>query len=295
MKKFFSALLRIIMLLSFVGILVFVSIAFINSQNTSFEAYNYVYNNKQVLYLDETVENINNNVKIRYGAKDDVYASFISMAVSDISKGIDYFLNYLALQDNITRGEQDRIIRSFDNMSNELSIVNNAYNEYMEAYKIAQEQSGAEYAAQNVIAREIYLIDRYIVFYNAESLLLKNIVEIIQEYSMEQVSYEGLTYLIKAGLSEGVIREVFVGESQEDRGDIANNELANTFYEFDIRSTRFSNKDVVLNEILRTFVEDLNHLNIYSWAGNYEGYIANLTGTTRARAISAKSFFDDNF
>ncbi len=295
MKKFFSVLLRIIMLLSFVGILVFVSIAFINSQNTSFEAYNYVYNNKQTLNLDETIENINNNVKIRYGARDDVYASFISVAVSDISEGIDYFLNYLALQDNITRGEQDRIIRSFDNMSNELSIVNNAYNEYMEAYKIAQEQSGAEYAAQNVIAREIYLIDRYIIFYNAESLLLKNIVEIIQDYSMEQISYEGLTYLIKTGLSEGVIREVFVGESQEDRGDIANNELANTFYEFDIRSTRFSNKDVVLNESLRTFVEDLNHLNIYSWAGNYDGYIANLTGTTKARAISAKSFFDNNF
>ncbi len=302
MSKFLSALLKIIMVVSFVGIMVFVTIAIINSRNIAYEAYNYVYLNKEKLEIEELVNDIDDNVKLSVGVSSNEYTSFIGSTILEVSRGIDYFVDYLSTQGEISRGEQDKIINSFDSMSNETQNVRRMYESYLLEYEAAEEQGWGEFASQRVKGSEEELVRNYVFLFNTSYTLLQNIVEVLEERFDFELSYSSQVYLLKAGLAEGAILQVFENgykqydpQDSESRKELASCEKVDVYYDYLRTSTSFSNKDTILNDELRQFVDDLNALNIYSFASNYDGYIQNLYGTLKLRAESAKTFFDSYF
>ena len=302
MSKFLSALLKIIMVVSFVGIMVFVTVAIINSRDVAFEAYNYVSTNKENLEIEALVSDIDDNVKLGPGILNNEYTSFIGSAVLETSRGIDYFLDYLSSDGDITRGEQDKIIKSFDSVSVEVTNVRNLYNNYLLEYKAAEEQGWGEFATARVKGSEEELVEKYVLLFNTEYTLLKNIVEVLQENFDLVLSYNSQTYLLKSGLASGGILEVFQNgykqyspDDSESRLEISSCQKVDDYYDYLRTCTQFSNKDVMLNDTLRQFVDDLNQLNIYSFVSNFEGYVENLYGTLRVRAENAKAFFDSYF
>ena len=137
MKKFFSALLKIIMVVAFVGILVFVTVAVINSRNIAYEAYNYVYTSKKDIDVNSLVEDIDKNVHLDAGLLGNEYTTFVGDAILQLDDGIDYYLDYLSTDNLITKGEQDRIINSYDSFVVQYNNVLTALDNYKTAYKTA--------------------------------------------------------------------------------------------------------------------------------------------------------------
>lgn len=294
MKKFFSALLKIIMVVAFVGILVFVTVAVINSRNIAYEAYNYVYTSKKDIDVNSLVEDIDKNVHLDAGLLGNEYTTFVGDAILQLDDGIDYYLDYLSTDNLITKGEQDRIINSYDSFVVQYNNVLTALDNYKTAYKTAQDEFWPPFATATVRGMEESLVRHYVIMFNSSYDLLQALVGVIQTKFDNNLTYNAQTHILKAGFARGAIDEIFAdGFEKDNRKEISKSDKAQDYYAYANSCGIFSNKDVILNEDLRKFVGDLNTLNIYSFASNYDDYVKNLYGTTRARAESAMKFLRD--
>lgn len=290
MKKFFIVLLKIIMLLSFAGIIVFSTIAIINNQNVSYEAYNYVVAQSKIVEIKKFVNDVDNNVKLQYGATSDPYASFIGTAVRENNNALEYYLNYLALGEQIYKGEQNQIINNFKNFANKVDTCKNILEEYKVAYEEARNNSGS-FALSNVIAKEKYFIDNYVQLYHSQVTLVRSVESVISKNIVKNKPYSYQVWLIKIGMSNGTIEQVF----KEERLDIATNELANNYYDFLASCESYSDSDLVENLNLYEFVDNLKALDTVMWAQDYYKYYSQINNTLKAKAKTAKDFFDANF
>ena len=90
MKKFWTVVLKVVMFMSFVGIIVFSCVAVISSNNIVYEAYNYVTIHKSTLGLEELSDRVSANIKSSHGAPDDPYASFLSGIILTTKDSLDY-------------------------------------------------------------------------------------------------------------------------------------------------------------------------------------------------------------
>ena len=290
MKKFFIVLLKIIMLLSFAGIIVFSTIAIINNQNVSYEAYNYVVAQSRVVEIKKFVNDVDNNVKLQYGAASDPYASFIGTTIKENDNALEYYLNYLALGEQIYKGEQNQIVNNFKNFANKVDTCKKILEEYKVAYEEARNNSGS-FALSNVIAKEKYFIDNYVQLYHSQVTLVRSVESVISKNIVKNKPYSYQVWLIKIGMSNGAIEQVF----KEERLDIATNELANNYYDFLASCESYSDSDLVENLNLYEFVDNLKALDTVMWAQDYYKYYSQINNTLKAKAKTAKDFFDANF
>lgn len=290
MKKFFIVLLKIIMLLSFAGIIVFSTIAIINNQNVSYEAYNYVVAQRRIVEIKKFVIDVDNNVKLQYGAASDPYASFIGTTIKENDNALGYYLNYLALGEQIYKGEQNQIIINFNNYISKVNTCKKILEEYKVAYEEARNNSGS-FALSNVIAKEKYFIDNYVQLYHSQVTLVRSVENVISKNIVKNKPYSYQVWLIKIGMSNGAIEQVF----KEERLNIATNELANNYYDFLASCVSYSDNDLVDNLDLYEFVDNLKALDTVMWAQDYYKYYSQINNSLKAKAKTAKDFFDANF
>lgn len=308
MSKFATILLKILIVLSFIGIVIFVGIAIFNNQNIAFESYNYIiytHNSKDFKTLQT---NITNNVKTVYGGNSDVYANYINSAITELNEGIDYFLDYLVFEDDLTKGEQDKLTSLYDKYLTGFKTTETSYKTYMQAYENARKQieenhEEADYAKANVKAKGVSLVRNYVYCYDYGSDFFKYLVSLVNRYNLNGsglFSYKGQSYMIKVGIVENTLEFVFDNMNKKANDlsyveVITTNELIDTYYDYLSNAEKYGDDDSVVNTGFRQFINNLNCLNIYDWAGNYQAYTNSLSDELKQKSDSAKTFFNNNF
>lgn len=308
MSKFWTVLLKIIMVMSFIGILVFVGIAIFNNINISYEAYNYIYTLHNKTDFNTLQNNIYNNVKTKYNGQYDDYARFINSSITQINMGIDFYLDYLANEDKLSKGEQDKLCSLYDSYIKSFSETQKDYNQYTFAYdeakiKIETNHNDANYAIVNLRARGVELVKNYAKCYQNGSKFFKYLVSVVQNHCFDGKSYHvytGLCYMIKVGLIDNSIVYVMsdMNIKLNDSGfnkSITSYDLVDSYYDFLQKESSFSQKVTITNNSLLAFINNLNSLDVYEWAGNFGKYTENLSDTLKQKSKSAKSFYDVNF
>jgi len=289
MKKFWTIVLRIIMVMSFIGAFTFVGIAVVTNQGIVFESYKYISKKVEETDFNEFQTKVITNVKLTYGSAKDDYTEFLADASAELNEGIDFFLDFLAIESDLQKGDHNTLIDGFDDYLQKFDKANDAYDEYISAYSKAEETSGETYACNLVVSSEKVLSTAYADCYKSGSAFFKNLSRIVREYSFDNMglSYSCQNYLIKVGLCDYVVKQVFT----DTRGNINNNELKIVFDNFCLNGDGFGDEDIVTNNNFKRFVDILNSHNIYEWAGNYDLYASGLSNASEA--LWAKNFFDE--
>ena len=309
MNKFWTILLKILIVASFIGIVAFTGIAILNNQNISYEAYSYIVATHKKTEFTTLKTNIANNVKATYKGSTDVYAVYFNKAVTELNEGISYYIDYLAFEDELTKGEQDKLINLYSSYIKGFNNTSGAYNTYVEAYEAAKKHEkdyGYEetnYAFTNVNAKAVSLVREYLSCYEKGSEFFKYLVQIVNTYNQNSnnlYSFTGQNYMIKNGLVDYSLN--FVLENMTEKinrrtyvTDLNTNEKIKLFNDFITNESKFTDRDTVNDKEFRIFVNNLNCLNIYEWAGNNANYVATLDEKLAEKSNSALNFFNSNF
>ena len=309
MSKFATILLKIILVISFIGIIVFVAFAIINNQNISYEAYNYISNAYSKAEFDSFKNDVSTNMKSSYNGDVDQYALYINSAINEINAGNKFFLNYLASEKDLTKGEQDKLRNLFDNYLSHFNATKKAYDDYITAYLDADYQYNYNYdnssvALSIVISKCIYFVERYTDCYLSGSEFFRYLEILVEKYSLQKtsnLSYEEQCFLIKVGIVDSTTD--FIYENMQNKRsnktyelNIRNNDLVDCFYDFLIREDNFKEENLIINANFQTYVLNLNYLNIYNWAGDYDNYKSSLKDELLiSKCENAHSFFISNF
>lgn len=300
--------MKIVMVISLVGIVVFVGIAVFNNQNISYVAYGYVSSTSNKTDFDGLSLKIQTNVRSVYGGEIDPYATYIDAALKELNEGIDFLVDYLVHEDEITKGDQDKLCDLYAKYVASFDATSKAYDIYKEAYEIARIQveennEEADYAKSNVKTKAAYLVKEYTNCYKKGSEFFKFLVKIVNSYTLDgktTFSFSAQGYMIKNGFVDYSLE--FVTDNMNNKinnlavvSNIRLNTNINNFFDFSSNSSAFDDSKIISNTDFKNFVNNLNSLNVYEWAGNFSAYVATLNDELKTKAVSALNFYDSNF
>lgn len=306
MKTLWTIILKILVVVSFIGVIVFVSIAVINNRNITYEGYNYVCHTRDKTDFKTLQANIETKVKVEYGAGSDPYAIYINDAVRELNIGINYLLDYLAFQEKLTKGEQDKLIGGYNNYVESFNSTQSSYNSYMAMYdeitRLSSEGKNTASEKDNLKIRGVVLVEIYAECFKLGSEFFKNLLNLIKTYTLPNGSYMNYTmqtHIIKVGLVDYSLEFVKANmESKRTGSAVANvreHENVSRFYKFRTSCTTKSETDAYTNTDFKTFTNNLNSLNIFEWAGNFEKYNKTLTEENLNKSTSARLYFNATF
>lgn len=308
MSKFFEILLKIVLVVSFICIIVFVCVAVINNQSIAYEAYNYIVSTRDKTNFSQTQKAIvesDDAVRVYYGGAYDPYARYINTAVVELNSGINFFVDYLSQEDKLTKGEQDKLIKGYREYTNKFNDVTDTYLSYKASYKEAHEKYTnhyweSDYAVETVNARSVILVKNYIDCYKLGSEFFKNLVEITNKYAIPNLSYQtykAQSYMIKVGFIDYSLDDMNkrldekLRNPKYDNYTFNYNPKAQAFQKYNSTYNTYNDKIYLTDADFRNFTLNLNELNVYEWAGNYASYNATLNASEQEKSGSAHTFF----
>ena len=315
MSKFATVLLKIIMVIAFIGIIVFVAFAIITNQNVSYEAYNYISSYYQNSDFSSFESKVNSNMRETYDdgqewhGNIDTYAIFLNTAIRELNNGSKHFLNYLSCEKDLTKGEQDNLKNLFNKYTSSYDNAKKAYDDYMVSYQDADNQFNhhhdeSDVALSIVKSKCIYFVEIYADCYVQGSKFFKALVDLVDKYTFKNsktFSFKDEVYLIKVGTVDGCIDFVYLNmrnkkDSKSYEINARNYDLVDCFYDVLNIENNFKDENSIINENFQNFILNLNKLNIYGWASNYESYKNSLVKQEMINACeNAHSFFVSNF
>jgi hypothetical protein len=294
MKKFWTVVLKIVMFLSFAGIIVFSCIAVISSNNITYEAYNYLNTNMSSLGLEEFTTKVNNDILTSHGGTKNSYVSCLSSFILDTKNTFNYYLDYLALDDIISKGEQNVIIEDFKSCVKAKEECETIYSYYMDAYGKAS--AGLQIAEDYVTTYERSFLNNYAELYRNLVNLQCDLYKATKINIVKVESFDFQKYIVMSGLSNFAVDNLYNEENLKkastNRISISSFTAYTTYNSYKTKIASYNNQKMASNTSLQKYVYDLNSLDIFSWAKNYDDYLLTLNNTLREKAIDARSFFN---
>lgn len=309
MSKFATVLLKILMVISFVGVIVFVAFAIISNQNVSFEAYSYIASSYENVEFSKLESDVNSNMKSSYNGEVDGYAKYINKAISELNKGNKFFLDYLSIEKDLTKGEQDKLKSLYNNYISKFNICQSSYNDYIDAYEEADYKYHYDYdnskvARSIVVSKCINFVENYTNCYVSGSNFFKYLVQVVNKYSLQNNGFSSFTeqsYLIKVGIVDNTTSFVYSNMQNKKQDmdyeiEVRNNDLVDAFYDFVAREATYKTKNALTDSSFQAFIINLNCLNIYEFAGNYDAYFAKLKKEEiKTKCAQAHEYFVSHF
>ena len=174
-----NTLLKIIIVIAFVGIFVVAGILFIKNRNVDCMAYNSI-----TIEMKETdfdgLSNDAQNVKESYGGALDDYSQMIDSMVYNLNLGINFYMDYLVNIRTISRGEQDMLIEKYFAYTNEIDETRKALDLYLENYEKADIE---ESIRKNITANNGNYVKTYTTAFSKGSEFFRSLVNVVNKYS----------------------------------------------------------------------------------------------------------------
>lgn len=281
------------MIVSLVGILAFAGVAILKNRNIAYEAYDYISSGIENENCEGSFDKFRANVVFKYGGADDRYMQLVNSAMSQGLSGCKIYLDYLSVLPEVTKGEQDGAERAFDEFMQAYRATLESYDTYIMAYDNARAQGGNATAVAIMESKEGELVSTYIVCYNKLTTLLLSLHDIVSAYAFGgQVTFEAKSPVIAAGLAQRAISNVFRGTSRDEWLDIysTNNQDIKNFENYVIKSKSFSSNQEIASTDFKNFVDNINSVDTYLWAKDYETYVEQLLGERKLKAEKAHSY-----
>lgn len=285
------------------GILIFVGIAIFNNQNISFEAYNYIVATRSQTKFSVLQNNIENNVKWKHGGSQDTYAKYINDAIKELNLGIDYHLDYLALEEDLSKGEQDKLSGLYADYISKFNDCKTYYSEYILVYNEVPTIDDANFAENILRNKAVYLIKNYAKCYEAGAEFFKYLVDVCKVHSLNGknfYTYTSVGYMIETELVLTSLPAVdsdmdIRNSSVEFVKDVRTYDKVDSFYDFVAHKSLYGDDDVLRHIPFKNFLNSIRLLDIYEWAGNYEEYYETLTDNQKYFATLALNFYNQNY
>ena len=157
-----NVLLKIIIVIAFVGIFVVGGILIIKNRNVDLMAYNTIKIKSEEIKIDELSKNAL-KVKDSYDGALDIYANTVYAMIYNTNLGIDFYLDYLVNIRTISRGEQDMLIEKYLAYGDAVKKAEEAYILYDKTYK---EADVGESIRKNITANAGTFVKLTICFVN---------------------------------------------------------------------------------------------------------------------------------
>lgn len=315
MSKVLEVILRILVVISFICIIVFVCVAIINNQSIAYEGYNYIVSARNKTNFKQTQSGIENDVKTIFRGDQEPYAHYMNLAVKELNDGIDFYLDYLSLEDRLNKGEQDKLIKKYKLYIEGFNEVKDAYFSYLEASRDVEDRyendKNYSYAVEKVNAKSVFVVKTYIECYKKGSEFFKTLVNISNKYTIPDISYQtykGQSYMIKVGfvdysLDTAILRlntklrnPNYCVSAEYNPDNRAYNPNSMAFLRYTaVCNSKLNDKDYLTNSSFRNFTQQLNDLNIFEWAGNFNNYYSSLSSDLKAKAEVTKDFYNNTY
>jgi len=303
MSKVASVLLKIIIFVSLMGILIFIGIAIFNNINVEFQAYNYIVSTRNNTNFSKLQTEINNNVKWNYGGAQDMYAKYINDAVIELNRGIDYHLDYLALEESLSRGEQDKLSNLYSDYVSKFNSCKKDYQEYISVYHEVPNIEDKNFAENILRNKAVYLIKNYSKCYESGSEFFKYLVEVYRRHSLNDKNYQsftGISYMIECEL---VLKSLPAIDADMDlrnasvsfTKNVRVHDKVDSFYDFVTNKTSVGDHSTLNNSPFRNFLNALRLLDVYEWTGNFDAYYETLSDDYKYFASYSLEFYNNNF
>ena len=174
-----NVLLKIIIVIAFVGIFVVSGILIIKNRNVDLMAYNTINTKKQEINFTKLSDGAT-KVKDAFEGNTDVYADFVNAAILNTNMSIDFYLDYLVNIRTISRGEQDMLIEKYLEYGKAVEKAQTALDLYNTTYKQAEIAVDIQ---KSIVASSGTFVATFIEVYEASSDFYKNLVDIVDKYS----------------------------------------------------------------------------------------------------------------
>ena len=215
-----SIILKIIIVVALIGILVVTGIIIIRNRNIQHEAYNTI-NVKISENNFEPVSTGANALRSSYEGPIDEFSVYVDDIIGHLNEGIDFYLNYLSLIEDVSRGEQDKLIDKYVNYVNALIEAEDALKFYNETYEKS--------AVEETIKRQIPALSgtfvlKYNTAYQKGSEFFKELVLVVNKYLYESAVVNNgieMRHILINAFSDRTI--AFVENNMESRIQMSTN------------------------------------------------------------------------
>ena len=296
-----NVLLKIIIVIAFVGIFVVGGILIIKNRNVDLMAYNTIKIKSQEIKID-TLSKGAVEVKDSYEGALDIYASTVDAMIYNTNLGIDFYLDYLVNIRTISRGEQDMLIEKYLAYGDAVAKAQEALDLYNATYKQA---NVGESIRKNIPASAGTFVLTYLEVYNCSSDFYKSLVDIVNKYShngkREYNFIEFRLHMINA-LSDNCVS--VVEENMQKRINTASNtDLVNItsaqcyvdYCNFAIKANQFvSSKDYMSLEF-EEFLIQARDIDFVKLVTEKSEYTETLTEEENVKAAAFVNFIKDKF
>lgn len=290
------------MVASFVAIIAFVVLVLVNNVNTAYNAYSYVAEAQSsapyehfAVNVDRFVRKFNSTSSTATLIKDD-NAIFLTNTIDTLNGAIDYFADYLSVEGELSKGEQADLIKSYKNYEDAFARTRQTYNDYIELLSSILGSEGNshvwnDYERQKFSAQESALVLSYYSTYQSGSIFFRDLLQNVKTHAMtSRLTFNENLICLKVYFADRALNDIFSnGVSQLSSTAVAD---YGKILEYSSSTDAFSDKDLLTNSNVMSFVDDASSLDLYRLVNNYLSYLDGLED--KGKAIRTYNFIQNN-
>lgn len=297
-----STVLKVIIIVAFIGIISIIGIVLINNHNVEDKGYKAIISQNNSIDMDLLTQRAG-NVSASYNGSPDEYAVYTTKAFLYLNEGISYYLNYFDNISGMSRNTKDELVKLNEAYINQTKIALNKLDIYLSiASKPSSEITSIEKA--QIPALTSAFIKEYVNAYSKGSVFFKELRQSITSLvygnnyykDFTQISYEITN--IYADKSINFVKENMEKRSRGENVDSIYNSvnISNFLKIYDkVKSSQIitpSNEQT--NYTYSTFINNYNKINATKFFDDTTTYIAGLNDDLKASANNVKAFLTNS-
>lgn len=296
-----NVLLKIIIVIAFVGIFVVGGILIIKNRNIDSMAYNTIkIKIKETDFSGLSKDAV--NVKDSYDGDDDPYVITVSAMILNTNNAIDFYLDYLAGIKTISRGEQDLLIEKY--LAYSAEIANSE--KVLEMYETTYETANVEESARGqVVSIAGSFVQAYLKAYEAGSDFYKSLVEIVdkhahsgkREYNFKEFGLnmcnalaDNCVDIIKENMAKRISEQ-----SNANLDDILNSSCYSDYLNFIVKSNDYTRNKTYMNIEFDAFLVKCKDVDFVKVVTQKSEYTDTLTDEKQTMAEEIIDFIEAKF
>ena len=313
MKGFFTVFLKIILVASFVAIIAFIVLVLVNNVNVAYNSYNYIAEAQTTAPYEHFAINVDRFVR-RCSTNDpdtatlvrDEKAEFLTNTTDTLNETINYYVDYLSVQGELSKGEQVELTKSYKAYQDAFSEAISVYNDYMELLKANTNafigpsiNAGTPIWAENGYAMEMFsaqeraLVLSYCNAYQKGSVFFRDLLRNVKAHALtSRLTFNETLLCLKVYFADRALVDIFAN-GQSTISSTAVQDYSKVLH-YEEGADALSDANLLTNNSLRVFIDEASTLDLYSLVNNNLGYLDTLASEDRAKAMRTYNFIENN-